>query len=171
MYIPAWPYILTFFVLSFYSFLNISSRYSLLILLVGAILRLLILPFFDPFLRPYLLPIFVFFFFINILSPAPPIAASLIHMALVMIYVVKTPRKFQFGKKSAKVYHCLYNSTEQLQVALWTYMFLMFGFNNEKSLHTLPLRSVPFLSLHLYPSLCKPSVSSPLSVWLPKPKE
>ncbi|MFN9903079.1 MAG: hypothetical protein ACK55Z_30775 [bacterium] len=33
-------------------------------------------------------------------------------------YVEKTPRKFQFGKKSAKVYHCLYSSTEQLQVAL-----------------------------------------------------
>ncbi len=33
-------------------------------------------------------------------------------------YVEKTPRKFQFDKKSAKVYHCLYNLTEQLQVAL-----------------------------------------------------
>jgi hypothetical protein len=30
----------------------------------------------------------------------------------------KTPRKFQFGKKSANVYHCLYSSTEQRQVAL-----------------------------------------------------
>jgi hypothetical protein len=30
----------------------------------------------------------------------------------------KTPRKFQFGKKSAKVYNSLYGSTEQLQVAL-----------------------------------------------------
>jgi hypothetical protein len=30
----------------------------------------------------------------------------------------KTPRNFQFGKKSAKVYHCLYSWTEQLQVAL-----------------------------------------------------
>jgi hypothetical protein len=28
-------------------------------------------------------------------------------------------------------------------------MFLKFGFNNEKSLHTLPLRSVPFLALPL----------------------
>jgi hypothetical protein len=28
-------------------------------------------------------------------------------------------------------------------------MFLKFGLNNEKSLHTLPLRYVPFLSLHL----------------------
>ncbi len=50
-------------------------------------------------------------------------------------------------------------------------MFLKFGLNNDKSLHTLPLLSVPFLSLHLYPSLYKPSVSSPLSVWLPKLKE
>ncbi len=63
---------------------------SLLILLVGAILRLLILPFFDPFgvkfinipVRPYVLNIFVLFFFINIMSPAPPIAASLILTAL-----------------------------------------------------------------------------------------
>jgi hypothetical protein len=33
-------------------------------------------------------------------------------------YIEKTPRKFQFGKKSAKVYHCFYSYTEQLQVAL-----------------------------------------------------
>ncbi len=39
----------------------------------------------------------------------------------------KTPRKIQLGKKSAKVYHSLYSSTGQLQVALWTYMFLKFG--------------------------------------------
>jgi hypothetical protein len=63
----------------------------------------------------------------------------------------------QFGKKSAKVYHLLYSSTEQLQVALWTYMFLKFGLNNEKSIHTLPLRSVPFLSLPSIP----PSPSPP----------
>jgi hypothetical protein len=37
----------------------------------------------------------------------------------------------------------------QLQVALWTYKFLKLGLNNEKSLHTLPLRYVPLLSLHL----------------------
>jgi hypothetical protein len=85
--------------------------------------------------------------------------------------VEKTPRKFQFGKKSAKVHHCLYSSTEQLQVALWTFMFIRYGLNNEKSLHTLPLQSVPFLSLHLYPSLFNPSPSSPESVWLLKLKE
>jgi hypothetical protein len=33
-------------------------------------------------------------------------------------YVEKTPRKFQFGQKSAKVFHCLYSSIEHLQVAL-----------------------------------------------------
>ncbi len=62
----------------------------------------------------------------------------------------KKPREMsQFGKKSAKVYHSLYSSTEQLQVALWTFMFIRFGLNNEKSILTLPLQSVPFLSLHL----------------------
>jgi hypothetical protein len=45
----------------------------------------------------------------------------------------------QFGKKSANVYHSLYSSLEQLQMALWTYMFLKLGFYNEKSIHTLPL--------------------------------
>ncbi len=77
----------------------------------------------------------------------------------------------QLDKKSAKVYHSLYSSTEQQQVALRTYIFLWFGLNKEKSIHTLPLRSVPFLSLHPYLSLSKPSVSSPESVWLLKLKE
>jgi hypothetical protein len=80
-------FVILFFFFSPFYFLLILLFLSLLILLVGAILRLLILPFFDPFLRPYLLHIFVFFLFFNILSPAPPIAASLIHMALVMIYM------------------------------------------------------------------------------------
>jgi hypothetical protein len=43
------------------------------------------------------------------------------------------------GKKSAKVYHSLYSSTEELQVALWTYMFFKLGLNKEKSLYILPL--------------------------------
>jgi hypothetical protein len=102
-------FVILFFFFSPFHFLLILLFLSLL---VGAILRLLILPFFDPFLRPYLLPIFVFFFFLNILSPAYPYGVSN------DIYVVKTPRKFQFGKKSAKVYRSLYSSTEQLQVAL-----------------------------------------------------
>jgi len=68
-------------------------------------------------------------------------------------FTEKTPRKFQFGKKSAKVYNCLYSSTEQLQVALWTYMLLNLGLNNDKFINTLPLRSVPF---HISPSLSLP---------------
>jgi hypothetical protein len=47
------------------------------------------------------------------------------------------------AKKSAKVYHSLNGSTEQLQVAWWTYIFLWLGLNNEKSIHTLPLRLSP----------------------------
>ncbi len=42
----------------------------------------------------------------------------LILKLFVVLQTEKTPRKFQFGKKSAKVYHCLYSSIEQLQVAL-----------------------------------------------------
>ena len=99
----------------------------------------------GPSVRPNF---FMFYsFFISIMSPAPPIAAALILTALLLIE--KTPRKCQFGKKSAKVNHSLYSSTEQLQVALRTYIFLWFGLNKEKSIHILPLRSVPFLSLHL----------------------
>ncbi len=37
----------------------------------------------------------------------------------------------------------------QLQVALWTYMFLKLGLKNKNSIHTLPLRSLPLLSLPL----------------------
>ncbi len=47
------------------------------------------------------------------------------------------------ANKSAKVYHSLYSSTEQLQVVLWTYIFLWLGLNNEKSINTLPLRLSP----------------------------
>jgi hypothetical protein len=49
------------------------------------------------------------------------------------------------AKKSAKVYHSLNGSTEQLQVAWWTYIFLWLGLNNEKSIHTLPLRLSPVI--------------------------
>ncbi len=77
-----------YFSFSSYSSLLILLFLSLLILLVGAIL--LLLPFFDPFglkfmyipVRSYIPTIFVLFFFINIMSPAPPIAASLILMVL-----------------------------------------------------------------------------------------
>ena len=42
--------------------------------------------------------------------------------------------------------------------------FLGWAFNTEKSFHFLPLQSLHLLSPHLYPSLSKPSVSSPWSV-------
>ncbi len=83
----------------------------------------------------------------------------------------ETPRKFQFAKKSAKVYHCLSSSTEQLQMALWSLCFFSLSLNNEKSVHTLPLQSQHLLSLHFNPSFFKPTVSSPWSVWLLKLKE
>ncbi len=69
----------------------------------------------------------------------------------------KTPRKFQFGKKSAKIYHSLYSSTGQLQVALWTFMFIRLGLNKEKSLNTLPLQCPSPIS----PSLIPPSWNPP----------
>jgi hypothetical protein len=51
----------------------------------------------------------------NVPCPSHRIAASLILPALLMR---KPCELSQFGKKSAKVYHSLYSSTEQLQVAL-----------------------------------------------------
>ena len=50
--------------------------------------------------------------------PAPPIAASLILTGKLMIYRENPAKYPSFGKKSAKVNHCLYSSTEQLQMAL-----------------------------------------------------
>jgi hypothetical protein len=42
--------------------------------------------------------------------------------------VQRKPREIShFGKQSTKVYHSLYSSTEQLQVALWSYIFLWLG--------------------------------------------
>jgi len=61
--------------------------------------------------------VIVIFIILYPLTPAPPIAASLI-LTVNNTYIEKTPQKFQFGEKSAKVYHCLYSSIEQLQVAL-----------------------------------------------------
>ncbi len=49
--------------------------------------------------------------------------------------------------------------------------FLRWAFNKEKSLHTLLLQSPHLLSSISNPSLYKPSVLSPLSVWLLKHKE
>ncbi len=42
--------------------------------------------------------------------------------------------------------------------------FLGRAFNKEKSIHAFPLQFLHLLSLHLYPSLSKPSVSSPWSI-------
>ncbi len=57
----------------------------------------------------------------------------------------------QFGKKSAKVYYCLYSSTEELQMALRAYIFLRLGlgWDNLLYIHTLPLKSLHLLSLPL----------------------
>jgi hypothetical protein len=85
---------------------------------------------------------FVIFIILCPLTPAPAHHSFAVPSG-------KPREMFQFDKKSAKVYHSSYSSTEQLQVALRTYIFLWLGLNNEKSLHTLPLRSVSFLSLHL----------------------
>ncbi len=124
------------------------------------------------------------------LTPAPHIGASLIFLAnnkmkktaknhsmgeypvISITYMSRKPREMsQFGKKSAKVNHCLYSSTEQLQVALWTYMFLKFGFNND-NLFTPSLSDLSLYHLSLYdPSISKPSVPSPWSVWILKHKE
>jgi hypothetical protein len=76
-------------------------------------------------------------------------------------YIEKPREMSQFGKKSAKVYHCLYRSIEQLQVALWTFMFIMLGLNNEKSTHTLSLQFFQLLSL-----LCIPPSRNPPSCLL-----
>jgi hypothetical protein len=40
------------------------------------------------------------------------------------------------------VYHSLYSSTEELQVALRTYMFFKLGLKKENSLHILHLQSL-----------------------------
>ncbi len=65
------------------------------------------------------------------------------------------PREIsQFGKKSAKVYHCLYSTTEELQMALWAYIYLRLGFNND-SLYSHPPSQIS-------PSPISPSLVLPL---------
>jgi hypothetical protein len=86
------------------------------------------------------------------MSPAPPIAAALILTALLLIE--KTPRKCQFGKKSAKVNHSLYSSTEQLQVALRTYIFSLVWIKQRKVYSHPPSPICPFP--------ISPSISLPL---------
>jgi hypothetical protein len=51
------------------------------------------------------------------MSPTPFIAASLI-LTAELILCKENPAKIPVWQKSAKVYHSLYSSTEQLQVAL-----------------------------------------------------
>ncbi len=72
-----------------------------------------------------------------------------IHRYIFLTINVPLFKKLRDIIKSAKVYHSLYSSTEQLQVALWTFMFLRLGLNKEKSLNTLPLQSFHLLSLPL----------------------
>jgi hypothetical protein len=54
---------------------------------------------------------------LNIMFPAPLIVTLLILPTKLMIYRENTA-KIPVWQKSAKVYHCLYSSIEQLQVAL-----------------------------------------------------
>ncbi len=52
------------------------------------------------------------------------------------------------------VYHCLYSSTEELQMALWAYIFLRLGFNNN-NLYSHPPSQIS-------PSPISPSLVLPL---------
>ena len=65
---------------------------------------------------------------------------------------------FQVGKKSTKAYHCLYSSTEQLQVALWTFMFIKLGLNKERVSWHPPSTISPS---PISPSLIPPSWNPP----------
>ncbi len=82
-------------------------------------------------------------------NPGPSIMSrSFLNSGTLIVKIQRKPREIsQFGKKSAKVYHSLYSSTEELQVALWTYMFFKLGLNKEKSLHILSLHSLPLLCI------------------------
>ncbi len=121
-YVPMRPYALIFsFFFFFYSFWIFSFCYSLLFLLsfsISSYSSLLILLFLSLISSYSSLLILLFLSLLILLIPAPPVAASLAFTALLMIYIDKTPPKFQFGKKSAKVFYSLHSSTEQLQVAL-----------------------------------------------------
>jgi hypothetical protein len=67
--------------------------------------------------QPYVLNYFCFILFYYYYVPRPS-HRSFADPYGVINDVEKTPRKFQFGKKSATVYHCLYSLLMQLQVAL-----------------------------------------------------
>ncbi len=106
----------------------------------------------------------------NIMSPTPFIATSLILPTKLIICRENPAKRPSFAKNPPKN-TTAYSSTEPLQVALWTFMLIRLGLNNENSLHILPLQSPHLLSSISNPSLYKPSVSSPWSVWLLKHKE
>ena len=97
--------------------------------------------------------------------------ANFIHKRQNYYYIEKTPRNVPVWQKSAKYTtayivqksNCRWHCERSCQIRL--------GLNKEKSIHTLPLQYLHLLSLHLYPSLSKPSVLSPWSVCLLKHKE
>ncbi len=62
--------------------------------------------------------------------PAPPIAKSLFLPAKLIIYRENPAKSPSFGKIRKSI-HFSYSTIMQLQVALWTYMFLRLGLNNE----------------------------------------
>ncbi|MFN9983613.1 MAG: hypothetical protein ACK53Y_27050, partial [bacterium] len=70
---------------------------------------------------------------------APPIASSLIVPAN---NKEKTLRNIPVWEKIRQSLPLL----EQLQVALWTYMFVRLGLNKAKSIHAFPLQSLQLLS-------------------------
>jgi hypothetical protein len=71
----------------------------------------------------------------------------------------RKPREVsQFGKKSAKVYHSLYSSTEQLQVALWSYIFSQVRLKQSKVYSDPPSSISPS---PISPSLIPPSRNPP----------
>jgi hypothetical protein len=120
-YIDFWSFLFVILFL-FFSPLLISSHSSILILVFSSVLILLIL----------LVLFFVFLFFFLYFNlfvvlhthtnyvPVRPYVLTFVFWTLIFVILFlffslqKTPRKFQFGKKSAKIYHCLYSSTEQL---------------------------------------------------------
>ena len=95
-------------------------------------------------------------------------AASLILPALLM----RKPREDSSLAKNPPKYTTAY--IVQQSNCRWhcePTFFLGWAFNKEKSFHFLPLQSLHLLLFISNPSLSKPSVSSPLSVWLLKHKE
>jgi hypothetical protein len=85
----------------------------------------------------------------NIMSPTPPIAASLILPTKLMLYR-ENPAKFPSLAKNPPKYTAAYIVQQSnCRWHVWTFMFIRLGLNNKKSIHTLPLWSAPFLSLHL----------------------